>query len=215
VTPLPSMPSAWLKLPGAAEATAAGEPMEVRYAPRVSPNTISSERLELPLLSPAHMEALLDGKLHEVGRAIGATISPSWLRDNAWLLARRARQVRENPGAGPWLLRPIVVRRGAHPVAGTINFHGAPDERGMVEVGYVLLPRFRGRGYAIEAVRALFAWAERDPQVTVFRASVSPDNERSMHLIGKLGFERVGEQTDPEDGLELVFELPAKRSSDS
>jgi ribosomal-protein-alanine N-acetyltransferase len=51
--------------------------------------------------------------------------------------------------------------------------------------------------------------------VTAFRASVSPNNERSLHLIGKLGFECVGEQMDPEDGLELVFELPAKRSSDS
>ena len=104
-----------------------------------------------------------------------------------------------------------MLRRGAHPVAGTINFHGSPDERGMVEVGYVLLPRFRGRGYAIEAVRALLAWAGRDTRVTVFRASVSPDNERSLHLIGKLGFVRVGEQMDPDDGLELVFELPAKR----
>jgi ribosomal-protein-alanine N-acetyltransferase len=189
--------------------------MELRYAPRMSPDTISSERLDLPLLSAGQMEALLDGKVDEVGRAIGATISPSWLKDNAWLLARRARQVRENPASEPWLLRPIVVRRGAHPVAGTINFHAAPDERGMVEVGYVLLPPFRGRGYAIEAVRALFAWAERDPRVTVFRASISPDNERSLHLIGKLGFVRVGEQSDPEDGLELVFELPAKRASDS
>ena len=209
------MPSAWLQLLGAAKATAAAEPMEVRYPPPMSLDTISSERLDLPLLSAGLMEALLDGKAGEVGRAIGATISPSWLKDNAWLLARRARQVRVNPASEPWLLRPIVVRRGARPVAGTINFHGAPDERGMVEVGYVLLPRFRGRGYAIEAVRALLAWAERDPQVTVFRASVSPNNERSLHLVGKLGFERVGEQMDPEDGLELVFELPAKRSSDS
>jgi len=186
--------------------------MEVRYPPPMSLDNISSERLDLPLLSAGHMEALLDGQVDEVGRAIGATISPRWLRDNAWLLARRARQVRENPDAEPWLLRPIVVRRGAHPVAGTINFHGAPDDRGMVEVGYVLLPHFRGRGYAIEAVRALFAWAERDPRVAVFRASVSPDNERSLHLIGKLGFVRVGEQIDPQDGLELVFELPARRS---
>jgi ribosomal-protein-alanine N-acetyltransferase len=175
--------------------------------------TISSARLDLPLLSLGRMEALLDGRASDVGRAIRGTISSQWLRDNAWLLARRARQVRENPSAEPWLLRPIVVRRGSHPVAGTINFHAGPDERGMLEVGYVLLPRFRGRGYAIEAVRALFDWAKKDPRVRVFRASVAPDNERSLHLIDKLGFVRVGEQMDPEDGLELVFELPARRSS--
>src|SRR5438552_7524540 len=102
----------------------AAELMVVRYAQRVSVDTISSERLDLPLLSANHMEALLDGKVADVGRAIGATISPRWLRDNAWLLARRARQIRDNPAALRWLLRPIVVRRGARPVAGTINFHG-------------------------------------------------------------------------------------------
>jgi [ribosomal protein S5]-alanine N-acetyltransferase len=175
----------------------------------VSVDTISSERLELPLLTAGHMQALLDGRVPDVGTAIGATISPQWLRDNAWLLARRTRQVHDNPEAEPWLMRPIVIRRGAHPVAGTINFHDGPDERGMVEVGYVLLPRFRGRGYAIEAVQALLAWAEGDPRVSVFRASVSPGNERSLNLIAKLGFVQVGEQMDPEDGLELVFELPA------
>jgi ribosomal-protein-alanine N-acetyltransferase len=175
-------------------------------------DTISSPRLDLPLLSAGHMEALLDGKRAAVGRAIGATISPLWLRNNAWLLARRARQVHQNPTAQPWLLRPIVVRRGTRPVVGTINFHAEPDERGMVEVGYELLPRFRGRGYAIEAVRALVAWAKGDPRVSVFRASVAPDNERSLNLIAKLGFVRVGEQIDPEDGLELVFELPASNA---
>ncbi|TMB51761.1 MAG: GNAT family N-acetyltransferase [Chloroflexi bacterium] len=191
----------------------AAEPIVVRYAQRVEHrhHQLGPPR---PTASIGQSHgALLDGKVAEVGRAISATISPHWLRDNAWLLARRARQIRDNPAAQRWLLRPIVVRRGARPVAGTINFHGGPDERGMVEVGYVLLPRFRGRGYAIEAVRALLAWAERDPRVSVFRASVSPENERSLNLIAKLGFVHVGEQLDPEDGLELVFELPVRRSS--
>jgi ribosomal-protein-alanine N-acetyltransferase len=36
---------------------------------------------------------------------------------------------------------------------------------------------------------------------------VAPDNERSLNLIGKLGFRQTGDQWDDEDGLELVFEL--------
>ena len=51
--------------------------MEVRYPPPMGLDTVSSERLDLPLLSAGHMEALLDGKVNEVGRAIGASISPS------------------------------------------------------------------------------------------------------------------------------------------
>jgi ribosomal-protein-alanine N-acetyltransferase len=58
-------------------------------------------------------------------------------------------------------------------------------------------------------VRAAFAWATRVHGVKRFRASVAPDNERSLNLIGKLGFVQTGEQWDERDGLELVFELEA------
>jgi PPOX class probable F420-dependent enzyme len=90
-----------------------------------------------------------------------------------------------------------------------VNFHGAPDERQTPEVGYGLLPEERGKGYAIEAVRAVFDWARHEHGIHRFRASVAPDNERSLHLIEVLGFRRIGEQWDPDDGLELVFELDA------
>jgi hypothetical protein len=30
-----------------------------------------------------------------------------------------------------------------------------------------------------------------------------------MKIINKLGFEKVGEQIDPEDGLELIYEMSA------
>jgi ribosomal-protein-alanine N-acetyltransferase len=175
----------------------------------VEPETISSERLDLPSLSAEQLEALVDGDVVPVARATNATFSPEWLVESPRHLAYRARQLRENPAAQPWLVRPIVLREGERPAIGTINFHAPPNEVGMVEIGYSLLPAFQGRGYAIEAVRALLGWAGRQPGVAVFRASVSPDNERSQHLLAKLEFVRVGEQMDEEDGLELVFERPA------
>jgi ribosomal-protein-alanine N-acetyltransferase len=180
----------------------------------VTEDTITAERLDLPSLSADQLQALLEGRVAVVEQSIGAAIPHEWLEYNHGLMKLRMRQIREDPRAQRWLLRPIVLRRGEHPVIGSINFHGPPDARGMVEVGYGLSPEYRGRGYAIEAVRALFAWAELDPSVRVFRASVAPDNERSLHLIGKLGFVQVGEQIDPEDGLELVFERPARTAWD-
>lgn len=177
--------------------------------PLIEPETISSERLDLPSLSAGQLEALLAGDVARVAEATKASYSAEWLAEHPRHLAYRARQLRENPAAQPWLVHPIVLRDGERPVIGTINFHAPPNERGMVEIGYSLLPDYRGRGYAIEAVRALLGWAGRQRGVTVFRASVSPDNERSQHLLGKLGFVQVGEQMDEEDGLELVFERAA------
>ena len=172
---------------------------------------IRSERLDLPLLSLAQLERLAAGDASTVGAELGATFSAEWVDDVRGLAARRAQQLRQQPDDGPWLLRPILLRsaNGVSPgtALGYLNFHGAPDEHGMVEIGYMLLPETRAQGYAIEAVRAAFDWATRVHGIRRFRASVSPDNERSLNLVSKLGFRQTGDQWDDEDGLELVFEL--------
>ena len=173
-------------------------------------HVIRSERLELPLLSLEQLDRLAAADVAAFGADLGARFSTEWLEDVRWLAARRARQIREHPEDAPWLVRPILLRAAdaSPPLAvGYLNFHGAPDERGMVEIGYMLLPEARGHGYAIEAVRAAFDWATRVHGIHRFRAAVSPDNERSLNLIHKLGFVQAGDQWDDEDGLELVFEL--------
>lgn len=42
---------------------------------------------------------------------------------------------------------------------GLIGFHDAPDPDGRLEVGYNVFRPWRRRGFAIEAVHALFHWA--------------------------------------------------------
>lgn len=176
---------------------------------QVEDAAIRSARLELPLLSLDQLERLARGEAAGVASELNAWLSPEWLESVGGLAARRARQIRERPADAPWLLRPILLRDAGEPrpTIGYLNFHGAPDEGGMVEIGYTLIPEARGQGYAIEAVRAAFDWATRVHGIGHFRASVSPDNERSLNLIGKLGFVQTGDQWDEEDGLELVFEL--------
>ena len=170
---------------------------------------IVSERLEMPLLSLGQLDRLASGDRLSVAAELGANLSRPWLEEVRWLAGMRAQQIRLRPADAPWLLRPILRRavHGSLEAIGYLNFHAAPDESGMVEVGYTLLPDARGHGYAIEAVRAAFEWASRVHGIRRFRASVSPDNERSLNLIAKLGFQQTGDQWDDEDGLELVFEL--------
>ena len=170
---------------------------------------VRSARLELPLLSLAQLEEAGQGRVRGIAAELDAVISSEWAHEVRRLAAFRARQVREQPADAPWLLRAIIRDEPGLPreAIGHVNFHGAPDDSGRVEIGYTLLPGARGQGYAIETVRALFAWANRVHGVRRFRASVAPDNERSLNLITKLGFVQTGEQWDPEDGRELVYEL--------
>jgi ribosomal-protein-alanine N-acetyltransferase len=170
---------------------------------------IRTERLELPLLSLDQLDRLAAGDGASVGAELGAILPIPWLDEVRWLAAMRARQIRLQPADAPWLLRPILRRTedGGLQAIGYLNFHAGPDEGGMVEVGYTLLSGARGQGYAIEAVRAAFDWATAVHGIHRFRASVDPGNERSLNLITKLGFRKVGEQWDERDGLELVYEL--------
>ena len=170
---------------------------------------IRSERLELPLLSLDQLDRLAAGEGANVGAELRAIIPIPWLDQVRWLDGMRARQLRLQPQDEPWLLRPILLRtaNGGLQAIGYLNFHAGPDEQGMVEIGYTLLPDARGRGYAIEAVRAAFDWAESTHGIHRFRASIAPDNARSLNLVEKLGFRQVGEQWDELDGLELIFEL--------
>ena len=175
----------------------------------MSDELIASERLELPLLTLEQLDAIADGDASPVATALDAAITAEWLDEVRWLSGFRAKQLRERPQDRPWLLRPIIRTESGQPreVIGYLNFHSAPDQHGMAEIGYTLLPAARGQGYALEAVRAAFGWATREHGVHRFRASVAPDNERSLNLIGKLGFVRTGEQWDERDGLEWVYQL--------
>lgn len=121
----------------------------------------------------------------------------------------RIPQVAADPSVNPWLIR-LAVRRDPEPViVGIGNFHDRPDEAGMVEIGYSVLPAFRGQGFATEIAMTMWEFAAAHPDVRVLRATVSPDNGPSLHIIEGSGFIHVGEQDDPEDGLELIYELAA------
>jgi ribosomal-protein-alanine N-acetyltransferase len=172
-------------------------------------DVIRTSRLELHLLTLAELDAVAAGEAAGLGARIDAVVSSEWADEVRGLATYRAAQLRDRPGDEPWLLRAIVSAMAGQPrrAIGYLNFHAAPDERGMVEIGYTLLPEARGQGYAIEAVRGAFEWATREFGIRHFRASVAPGNERSENLIRKLGFMQTGHQWDERDGLELVYEL--------
>lgn len=154
------------------------------------------------------MAALARDDVPAAAAEIGASVPedmPGYLRD---FLQYRLAQLALDPTIRRWLGRAIVWTDadGGRHVIGSIGFHGPPDERGRLEIGYKVEPAFRRRGIAREAVTAMFDWASSEHGVRRFVASISPANEPSLRLAAGLGFEQVGEQVDDIDGLELVFE---------
>ena len=103
----------------------------------------------------------------------------------------------------------IIVDLERDLVVGRAGYHGPPQQRGMVEVGYAVDPPHRRRGYARAALISLLERAGAEPAVSVVRATISPANQASRGLILQYGFHEVGEQWDDEDGLETIFEVAA------
>ena len=169
---------------------------------------IATERLELVSMSPTFIEALLAGRRAEAEAIAGLTLPDGWPdpRDERFLRLR-LRQMGEDEGVQPWLVRAMVSRDRERGMLGHIGFHGRTDGRGAAELGYTVLPPFRRRGYALEAAQGLMDWAAREHGVRLFRLSIAPDNAPSLAMTAKMGFRHVGEQMDDEDGLELVFEI--------
>jgi len=167
-------------------------------------DAIESQRLRLVSVGPDFMRAVLEGRTHDAEALAGAPLPREWLADAEPLVRLRLRQLEEDPGAQPWLLRLLVLARTGE-LIGHINFHEPPRDRDWVEIGYSILPAHQRRGYATEAAHAMFRWAA-SRGVRCFRASVSPQNEASLGMVAKMGFRRIGVQWDDVDGEEIVFE---------
>jgi len=120
----------------------------------------------------------------------------------------RSEQCDQNPASAAWVTGIVWDERRSLAV-GAAGFHGPPDSGGMVEIGYRIDPAHRRRGYARAALEILLARAAREPDVHRVRVSIRPDNLPSSGLALQYGFRQIGEQWDDEDGLELVYEMPA------
>ena len=167
------------------------------------PPVLCGPRLDLVLVT---VEQLLARAASDGPVPLGHDDPHDVLHPDRSPLRHRVPQVRADPSVNPWLVRLAVVRESGE-VVGLVNFHDRPDENGMVEIGYQVLPEHRRRGYAREMAATMWDFAASHPDVRVLRATFSPDNEGSRAIIEGAGFVQVGEQIDAEDGLEVVYEI--------
>jgi ribosomal-protein-alanine N-acetyltransferase len=175
--------------------------------PLISTHVLRTERLALVALTPELARAALEDRA-KLGRILGARVPQTWPgADFTRMLPHIARGAEgASPGAEPTRL---IVHAADETLIGETGFHGPPDASGTVEVGYSIVPAYRGRGLATEATRTLIQDAiARQTGIRRITAECLDDNTASLRVLEKLGMRQVGSS-----GATLRFELlPSSRN---
>jgi len=166
---------------------------------------VSSLLTERLLLVPTTIEHL-HAELHapdQLSGLLGAVVPPSWPpgqydRDAmAFFLARMTEGGAAVKGWYGWyaILRALTQRPATLVAAG--GYFGPPSADGVAEIGYSVVPEFRGQGYATELVDALTTRMRGQAGVRLVAAETSADNLASLKVLDRCGFKRVGAGREP------------------
>lgn len=91
-------------------------------------------------------------------------------------------------------------------LVGNGGFKGAPDAKGMVEIGYEVAPAHRRLGYATQATRQLLAHAFGHSAVKSVVAHTLASSDASAGVLKKTGFKLVNEIPNDKLGPILKWE---------
>jgi [ribosomal protein S5]-alanine N-acetyltransferase len=150
------------------------------------PNTsIQTERLTLRLLQPGDAETLYRIYQGEgVLRYFPSPTPPPLDRVQRFVTHQQAHW--EKYGYGNWGILP----EGEREVSGWAGLQFLP-ELNETEVGFLLDPRWWGKGYATEAARASLKFAFEHTPLDHIIALVHPENSASRRVIEKCGMRYV------------------------
>ncbi|MGE0047017.1 MAG: GNAT family N-acetyltransferase [Hyphomonadaceae bacterium] len=164
--------------------------------------TLRTERLELVAVDHALAVAQIEDRIAFFDM-LGVRANASWpppLLDMEAMCFTRDRLARfpEEVGWQAWVWIDPVEQLGKKELVGFGGFTASPDDEGLVEIGYSVLPSREGFGYASEAVAALLTWARNDKRVRTIVAHTMEDGVASQKLLKKQGFALAQERPYPE-----------------
>ena len=175
--------------------------------------TLHTARLRLTPLGADAVEALAAGDGQRLAALTGARFphaaAPPYMAD---ALPEVRDRLRRHPEETPWW-NWLIVRDDTGEAIGAVALGGPPDPTGAVLVGYAVYGEHEGHGFATEAVRAMVAWAFRQPGVREVRALAPVWNTPALRVAENVGMRPVASDEDDDVGEVLVYSLTAPASA--
>ncbi|MCV7417209.1 GNAT family N-acetyltransferase [Mycolicibacterium litorale] len=139
------------------------------------------------------------------GELLGAAVPDGW-PEFPESIEFTIEKLTEHPHQADWWMHFFLADGGAL-LVGSGGFVG-PPRNGVVEIGYEIAPEFRERGLATAAARAMIdkAVSASGGLTTVIAHTLAHENP-STGVLRRLGFTRVAEIEDPDDGPVWRWEI--------
>jgi [ribosomal protein S5]-alanine N-acetyltransferase len=173
--------------------------------------TLNTLRLKLIGADDDLLRADLEGP-ETLGRALGVSVADTWPPEHydppavKWMLSA----IESLPAHAVWRGYYIVLARTqTRPepmLVGTAGYKAAPDQHGVVEIGYSVVPPFQRQGIVSEAVNALLAQAYANGASAV-AAETFPGLAASLGVMRRCGM--VYEGTGSESGTVRYVHRPS------
>lgn len=130
---------------------------------------------------------------------LGVDVPAFWTEFGNEPLEYSLSRILEHPEEmGWWTWLPI--HKTERVLMGSGGFKGKHGTDGVLEIGYEITPHYRGQGYAQEMALALVQYAFSFPGVLRVIAHTMPNENPSTSVLRRVGFIKIGEYSDPEDG---------------
>jgi ribosomal-protein-alanine N-acetyltransferase len=161
---------------------------------------LSTKRLDL-FACDASLARAAVGEPAELARLLDAVVPDEWppelLADHLEEFAAKLEAAPEQAGWWHWcFVAKEPVDGGARRTLVGAGGFTPPDDDGSTTLGYAILPSWRGRGYATEAVGELLEWALAQPVVQRVRGVTFPNLKDSIRVMEKNFMKRVGPGPD-------------------
>ena len=161
--------------------------------------TIETPRLVLVACDTRILQSVLEGRI-SLAHTLGVKVPMHWTEFGSAPFRYVLEKTRSDPSATGWW-NYLPVNRQDNKLIGSGGYKGPPDEAGIVEIGYEIMPTYRNRGLATELARGLADHAFTDPRVKQVIAHTLAEKNASSRVLAKCGFKRISELELGDDGL--------------